>query len=110
MAFEFHLVIFDEEEAAARGQWGALGFSFRGMTASQRTTAQSYLGKMLAKLNEHERDHPRHDQEGDMQKFGTGEILPDPDDDQKTAAARFTEADREALVQENDIADAEPEG
>lgn len=39
-----------------------------------------------------------------MKKFGDkgeGKILPEPGDDQKTAAANFTDEDRKALVEEN---------
>ena len=40
-----------------------------------------------------------------LTKYGQGEIVPDPKDDKKTAAANFTEADKQALAEENRAAD-----
>lgn len=40
-------------------------------------------------------------------KHGTGEILPEPEDSQKTAAANWTADDAKALEQENSDADKE---
>lgn len=37
-----------------------------------------------------------------LRKHGTGEILPEPDEDQKTAAKQWTEEDEEALREENE--------
>jgi hypothetical protein len=36
-----------------------------------------------------------------MRKFGTGTVIPEPGDDQKTAAKHFTDKDREELVEES---------
>jgi hypothetical protein len=36
-----------------------------------------------------------------MKKFGTGQVIPEQEDDQKTAAKHWTPEDEEALVEEN---------
>lgn len=38
-------------------------------------------------------------------KYGHGDVLPEPQDDKKTAAANFTEDDKQALQEENAEAD-----
>ena len=43
-------------------------------------------------------------------KYGTGKILPEPDDDQKIAKKQWSEEDEEALKEENTRADAPPKG
>lgn len=43
-----------------------------------------------------------------LTKHGTGEILPDPDQEQqKTASANWTEQDEKELAKENDVANDE---
>lgn len=91
MSVEFHLVVFDPELAQRQGEPAQVGFSLRGMTVAQAEAALPYLRSFTKKLEEFVV----------LQKHGSGEILAEPDDDQKTAAANFTEADREALVEEN---------
>lgn len=44
-----------------------------------------------------------------LRKHGAGEIMPEEDDQSKTAAANWTEDDRAALAQENTEADRESE-
>jgi hypothetical protein len=36
-----------------------------------------------------------------MKKYGTGQVIPEEGDDQKTAAKHFTEKDREDLLKES---------
>lgn len=44
-----------------------------------------------------------------MKKYGTGDVLPEEDEEQhKTAAADWTDEDRKALKAENDAADRQP--
>ena len=38
-------------------------------------------------------------------KHGVGEVLPDPEDNQKTAAANWTEKDQQELAAENEEQD-----
>lgn len=40
-----------------------------------------------------------------LTKYGTGDVIPDPKDEKKTAAANFTEKDEKALAEENEKAD-----
>jgi hypothetical protein len=40
-----------------------------------------------------------------LKKFGHGEILPDDEQEQKTAAKNWTDEDAQALAEENEQAD-----
>lgn len=42
-----------------------------------------------------------------VKKYGTGEIIPEDEDEKKTAASNWTEKDQEELEQE--LAEEEPE-
>lgn len=44
-----------------------------------------------------------------LTKHGHGQILPDPEDSQKTAAQNWTPADQAALDKENESADSDEE-
>lgn len=46
-------------------------------------------------------DPPEGGEEMGFTKFGTGEVLPEEGDDQKTASKNWTEEDRQALAAEN---------
>ena len=99
LAFEFHISIYDPDVAQRKGKPAEVGFSLRGMTKAQRTAGLAYMRRFLAKLEQHEREHPEEDDMG-LTKHGSGEVLPEPDDQQKTAAANWTEKDDKELVEE----------
>lgn len=98
MRIEFHAAIFDEDQARRERKWGEVGFSFTGMTESQRTLLITVLRRTAAKLEEHA---PNEEKEMAMslRKTGSGKILNEEDEDlTKTGPERL--ASYEALAQE----------
>jgi hypothetical protein len=90
--------VWDPEHAAAKGEPGQIALNFQGITIAQARVATTYLQSITRKLDEFIT------KETEMQKFGDkeqGRIIPESDDDQKTAAKTFTAEDRAALQQEN---------
>jgi hypothetical protein len=101
MSLEFHLGVWDPEEALKRGEPASITFNLAGLTVEQANAALPFLRKFTERLEAFitKEDPMGFQKTGDGSK--DGKILPEPGDDQKTAAANFTDEDRKALVEEN---------
>lgn len=99
MTIEFHLGVWDPEEAVKRGEPGTITFSLAGATVDQARAALPFLTKFTERLEAFitKEDPMGFQKHGDGS--GDGKVLPEPGD-AKTAAT-FSEKDQEALAEEN---------
>ena len=97
MRVEFHISVYDEDEAARLQEPGQIGLSVRGATVAQIDALILHLDTTLRKLREHR-----------MKKYGRSDdariIGPDGAEGTKTAGA-WTPEDEADLAQENATAD-----
>lgn len=107
MACDFHLAIYDPEVAATKGKPADIEFSLHGLTAEQAVAALPFLEKFTDRLKAFITKESTMALIKTGDAGGDGKVIPEPGDNQKTAAANFTEADKQALAEENAEADSE---
>lgn len=91
-ALEFALKILDPEEMKPEDRPIEFGLSIIGTSKEQRDLAVQLLRRAATKI-----------EDDTMKKFGTGEVIPEPDDQAKP----LSDEDRAALLKETEAAQAE---
>jgi hypothetical protein len=97
VSIEFHVTIFDENRARKERKWGEVGFSFTGMTESQRALLITLLHRTAVKLEE---QAPTEEVAMSLRKTGSGQVLGEDKSTQKTAAGPWTPKDSDELAAE----------